>query len=72
MPLDDPLTWQDPEGIGIALFEADSETNPLTLRFTEILDRILALPNFQGNRMECNEARLEAIQMAWLEEFQEK
>ncbi len=65
------IGWSDIEEIGVQLWEAEPTLDPLTLRFTELLDRILALPGFTGSRDESNEKRLEAVQMAWLEEFQD-
>ena len=52
--------------------EAEPELDPLTLRFTVLIDKVLALPGFQGERDKCNEKILEAIQMIWLEEFREE
>jgi FeS assembly protein IscX len=69
--MDRPLDWTDVEDIAYALFEAEPERDPLTLRFTELIDKVLALPNFKGDRARCNEKILEAVQMAWLEEFQD-
>ena len=66
------LDWLDSEEIGIALFELDSETNPLTVRFTDLIEMVIQLPAFSGDRDRCNEKILEAIQMAWLEEFNEE
>lgn len=65
------LRWDDPEGIGIALSEAHPETDPLTVRFTDMLQWITELDDFEGDPKEANEAKLEAVQMAWLEEFRE-
>ncbi len=61
--------WSDIEEIGIQLYEADPDFDPLTIRFTDLLDRILALPDFTGTREQSNEKRLEAVQMAWYDEF---
>ena len=69
--MDTPVDWKDVEEIGVRLYEAEPELDPLTLRFTDLLDKILALPGFTGAREESNEKRLEAVQMAWLEEFQD-
>ena len=66
------LTWTDVYDIGFELFEAQPQLDPLTLRFTELIDMVLALPGFEGEREQCNEKILEAIQMAWLEEFQDQ
>lgn len=68
----DALHWTDVEDIGYALWEAEPELDPLTLRFTVLIDKVLALPGFQGERDKCNEKILEAIQMIWLEEFREE
>ena len=64
------LEWTDVEDIAYALWEAEPQLDPLTLRFTELIDKVLRLPGFQGQREKCNEKILEAIQMAWLEEYQ--
>lgn len=65
------MQWQDSEDIGIELYEQHPDTDPLTVRFTELLKLVLALEDFEGEASECNEAKLEAIQMAWHEEYQE-
>jgi FeS assembly protein IscX len=63
------LNWNNIDDIAIELFEADPDYNPLQIRFTDLIDRILALPGFIGERDKCNEKILEAIRMCWLEEF---
>ena len=65
------ISWKDIEDIGIELFEAYPDENPLTIRFTDLLDKVLKIKNFTGTREESNEKKLEAIQMAWLEEYNE-
>ena len=67
-----PLAWTDIEDIAYALFEKEPALDPLTVRFTDLRDKILELPNFTGEREQCNEKILEAVQMAWLEEFQDQ
>jgi FeS assembly protein IscX len=67
----DQLQWTDVDDIGYALWQAEPTFDPLTIRFTDLIDRVLSLPGFQGERDRCNEKILEAIQMAWLEEFNE-
>ncbi len=61
------MTWNDIEDIGEALFEAHRETDPLTVRFTDLRDWIAALPEWEDDIHHSNEAKLEAIQMAWYE-----
>jgi len=65
------LTWLDSEDIGILLQEKMPETDPLTVRFTDLREWVIALPDFGDDPHASNEAKLEAIQMAWLEEFRE-
>lgn len=70
--MDAPLHWTDVEDVAYALFELEPSLDPLQVRFTDLRDKILALPNFVGEREQCNEKILEAVQMAWLEEFQDQ
>lgn len=63
--------WNDRDEIAIRLYEARPNQNPLEVRFTDLLDWLLALEGFTGKREESNEAKLEAIQMAWLEEYED-
>ncbi len=65
------LMWTDAEDIGIRLQEEYPETDPLTVRFTDLHAWIVALPEFKGDPKDSNEKKLEAIQMAWYEEFQD-
>ncbi len=65
------LTWQDAEEIGIRLAEAHPEVDPLTVRFTDMHAWITALPEFKDDPNKSNEKILEAIQMAWHEEYQD-
>ena len=64
------LDWKNVEDIAIELYEHEPNLDPLTLRFTDLRDKILNLEGFIGKRSECSEGKLEAIQMAWLEEYQ--
>ncbi|HKI98885.1 MAG TPA: Fe-S cluster assembly protein IscX [bacterium] len=66
-----PLKWTDTEEIAIQLHEAEPELDPLTVRFTDLRDRILALPDFSDDVQRLNEKILEAVQMAWYEEYQD-
>ncbi len=66
-----PLTWTSVEDIALQLQEKDPELDPLTLRFTALRDMVMALPEFEDDVKRCNEKVLEAIQMAWYEEFQD-
>ena len=65
------MKWIDAEDIGIALAEKFPNVDPLTIRFTDLRDRVVALAGFDDDPKSSNESKLEAIQMAWYEEFKE-
>jgi len=65
------MKWTDAEDIGIALQEKFPNDDPLTVRFTDLRDRVLALAGFDDDAKASNEPKLEAIQMAWYEEYKE-
>jgi FeS assembly protein IscX len=62
------LTWDDAEDIAIALADKFPGLDPLTVRFTDLHKWVIALPGFSDDPAKSNEGKLEAIQMAWLEE----
>jgi FeS assembly protein IscX len=66
------LTWDDAEDIGILLSETHPQLDPLTLRFTDLHRYVTELPDFHDNPSASNEGKLEAIQMAWHEEVQDR
>jgi FeS assembly protein IscX len=63
------MTWRDAEDIAIALAERFPQTDPLTVRFTDLHRWVTELPGFADDPSASNEALLEAIQMAWHEEY---
>ncbi len=65
------LTWDKFEDIGMALYEAHSDVDPLKVRFTDMHKWIVELEDFEDDPAKSNEAKLEAIQMAWHEEWQD-
>jgi FeS assembly protein IscX len=65
------MKWTDSEDIAIALARKFPDLDPLTLRFTDLRERVLALDGFDDDPKASNERKLEAIQMAWLDEFTE-
>jgi FeS assembly protein IscX len=66
------LRWTDAEDIAIALLEKFPEQNPLEVRFTDLHRYVTELPPFVDDPKASNEAKLEAIQMAWYEEWQDQ
>ncbi len=65
------IMWTDSEEIGIQLQEKFPETDPLTVRFTDLHRMVTELPGFADDAQKSNESRLEAIQMAWHEEWED-
>lgn len=61
------MKWPDIEDIAEALMEAHTGIDPLTVRFTDLRNWIGALPEFEDDPRASNEAKLEAVQMAWYE-----
>ncbi len=66
------LSWDDALDLGIALSEAHPEIDPLAVRFTDLHRYVTELPDFEGDSKASNEGKLEAIQMAWNEEVQDR
>ena len=62
------LTWAQAEDIGIELYEKFPERDPLQVRFTDLHQWVTELEGFDDDPAKSNEAKLEAIQMAWYEE----
>jgi len=65
------VKWQDAEDIAIALVAKFPGVDPLTVRFTDLREKVLALDDFDDDPKLSNEPKLEAIQMAWYEEIKD-
>ena len=66
------LTWDNAEDIGILLAEKHPDVDPLTVRFTDLHRYVTELPEFKDDPKKSNEGKLEAIQMAWHEEWEDR
>lgn len=66
------ITWRDAEDLGIALAEKYPDTDPLTVRFTDLHRFVMELAEFGDDPKASNEKILEAIQMAWLDEHRNR
>jgi len=73
--LDLPINWNDHEDIAMGLYEKFgddfTESKIYRIRFTDLLEWILSLPNFVGAREDCNENHLEQIQATWVYEWRD-
>ena len=65
------MKWIDAEDIAIGLYEKFPATDPLTVRFTDLREKVMQLEGFDDDPKSSNEPKLEAIQMAWYEEWKE-
>lgn len=65
------IMWADSEEIGIQLQEKYPDLDPLKVRFTELHKYVTELDGFADDATKSNESKLEAIQMAWYEEYQD-
>ena len=66
------LKWVQSEEIAEILAENHPGLNPLDVRFTDLRQWVVDLDEFGDDPGGSNEARLEAIQMAWNEIYQEQ
>ncbi|HET6466016.1 MAG TPA: Fe-S cluster assembly protein IscX [Nitrospiria bacterium] len=63
------LDWQDAEEIALRLIDRYPDIDPLTVRFTHLHQWVTELSEFKDDPKASNEKILEAIQMAWYEEY---
>lgn len=63
------LTWSNLDDIALALYEEYPDQDPTHIRYTDLLKWITELVDFDDDPLKSNEAKLERIQMAWLEEY---
>ncbi len=66
------MKWRDAEDIAIALSEQYPDTDPLTVRFTDLHRWVTELEEFADDPKASNESTLEKIQMAWLDEYRNR
>jgi FeS assembly protein IscX len=62
------MKWTDTLDIAIALVDAHPDVDPLTVRFTDLMNWVMALDGFDDDQGRCGEKILEAIQQAWIDE----
>ena len=62
------IKWTDINDIAIELYETYPDTDPLTVRFTDLHRWVMELPDFDDDPDRSGEKILEAIQAAWIEE----
>jgi len=65
------LKWGDARVLGETLYDLDDQVHPLSIRFTDLHQRIVSLDDFDDDPEASTEGHLESIQMVWYEEWQE-
>jgi len=63
------MKWTDSLEIAIQLADAHPDIDPGKIRFTELREWVMALPEFDDDPNHSGEKILEAIQMAWIDEI---
>jgi len=64
------MKWTDSTLIAEELYDKYPDIDPKTIRFTDLMQWVLELDGFTDNESNCGERILEAIQMAWIEEYE--
>ena len=62
------MKWTDTQRIAEALYDEYPDVDPVKIRFTDLMEWVLALEGFDDNPAHCGEKILEAIQQAWIDE----
>lgn len=62
------MKWTEVLEIAIQLADAHPEIDPATVRFTDLHNMVVDLPEFDDDHSRGGEKVLEAIQQAWMDE----
>ena len=63
------MKWTDTYEIVDALIDAYPDQDPTTLLFTDLMNMVCTLDQFEDDKERCGERILEAIQALWIEEL---
>jgi len=70
-----PINWADHEDVAIKLYERFGdkfdESQIYRIRFTDLLQWILEIENFEGTKENSSEGHLEQIQAKWVYEWRD-
>ena len=62
------LKWTDTLDIAEALIETHPDQDPTKINFVDLMNWVMALPDFADDPKHCGERILEAIQQTWIDE----
>jgi FeS assembly protein IscX len=63
------MKWTEVQEIAIQLADAHPEVDPLKVNFVDLMNWVMALPEFDDEPGHCGERILEGIQQAWIDEL---
>ncbi|MCK9258760.1 MAG: Fe-S cluster assembly protein IscX [Azoarcus sp.] len=63
------MKWTEVQEIGIQLADAHPDVDPAKVNFVDLMNLVLALPEFDDDVKHCGERILEGIQQAWIDEL---
>jgi len=64
-------TWRDVDELALDLLERHPHLDPLTLKLVEVRQLVIDLPTFGDDPRAVDDPGLEAIQMAWYDEYED-
>jgi len=64
------MKWTDVQEIAIELAGTHDKVDPRRINFVDLAAWVMALPEFDDDPKHCGERILEAIQQAWIEEWE--
>ena len=64
------MLWTDTLEIAEKLFDTYPGIDPKTIRFTDLRQWVLNLDGFDDDPNKCGERILEAIHLAWMDEYE--
>ncbi|MBD1390332.1 Fe-S cluster assembly protein IscX [Neiella sp. HB171785] len=62
------MKWTDSLDIALALIDVHPDVDPTQVRFTDLMQWVVELDEFDDDPSHCGERILEAIQQHWIDE----
>lgn len=62
------MKWTDSREIAIELADTHPDIDPKQINFVDLMNWVIALPDFNDDPKHCGEKILEAILLAWMDE----
>ena len=63
------MKWTDTLDVALALIDAHPDQDPTKINFVDLMQWVMALPEFDDQAGRCGEKILEAIQQTWIDEL---